>query len=108
MLLYMVGMTIRVKNVDTMSPDISVTAIGVKNELPDRARGKRPMTVVIVLSIIGRNLLLREDSQASFIEMPFFISPFICSISKMALFTTIPMRLASPRPAVKENGCLKR
>lgn len=102
----MVGITIIVKKVETNRPDINVTAIGVKNELPDNARGRSPIIVVIVLSMIGLNLLLREDMQESITVSPSLIALLICSSNNMALLTTIPIRLANPRPAVKEKGCL--
>lgn len=48
--------------VDTSSPPISASAIGVKNELPEVARGTSPMTVVMVLSMIGLNRIVDYNS----------------------------------------------
>ena len=58
-------MTIKVNNVETMSPPMSANAIGIKKELLDNAIGTKPITVVVVLSIIGLNLLSTEFRQAS-------------------------------------------
>ena len=103
----MVGITIKVKNVETKSPDIRVTAIGVKKELPDNAKGNSPIMVVMVLSMMGLNLLLREEVHESITKSPSLMALLICSSRSMALLTTIPIKLAKPSPAVKENGCLK-
>ena len=102
--LYNVGMTISVSKVETISPVIKATAIGVKNELADNANGIKPTTVVIVVSIIGLNLLLTEDLHASSIDSPSCLALLIYSISNIALFTTIPIKAKSPNPAVNENG----
>ncbi len=59
----MSGMTISVNNVDIIKPPIS--AIGEKNELPDKAIGTSPMTVVVVVNIIGLNRLETELIHAS-------------------------------------------
>ena len=81
----MVGITIRVKKVETNRPDINVTAIGVKNELPDNARGKSPIIVVMVLSMIGLNLLFREDMHESMTESPSLIALLMCSSNILLL-----------------------
>jgi hypothetical protein len=58
-------MTISVNNVDIIKPPISAIAIGEKNELPDNAIGTSPMTVVVVVNIIGLNRLETELIHAS-------------------------------------------
>ena len=65
MILYISGMTISVNNVDIIRPPISAIAIGEKKELPDNAIGTRPMTVVVVVNMIGLKRLETELMHAS-------------------------------------------
>ena len=63
-------MTTNVKMVDTMSPHISAIAIGLKISLPEKTSGVSPITVVIVLSMIGLNLLSTASMHAASIFFP--------------------------------------
>jgi hypothetical protein len=107
-LLKRVGITIKVKKVDINRPDIRVTAIGTKKELPEKAKGISPIIVVIVLSIIGRYLLSSDETHEYLMLFPSKIDELMYSRRRIALFTTIPIKLASPRPAVNEKGCLNK
>ena len=54
----MVGMTIKVSNVEEVRPNITVSAIGVRISAPSpspKAIGIKPSTVVAVVIRIGRN-----------------------------------------------------
>lgn len=79
-----------VKIVDTISPLINETAIGVNIGLPESTSGIRPITVVVVVRIIGLNLLSTASIQASSALWPSFLAVVIYSISRIALLTTTP------------------
>ncbi|MPN58982.1 hypothetical protein SDC9_206699 [bioreactor metagenome] len=105
-MLYTTGITTNVSNVDIIKPLISDTAMGTMRLLPPNAKGISPITVVMVVSMMGRNLLFTASMQAVFTSLLSLLSAFIKSTSSMALFTTMPARLTIPKSAVKDKGCL--
>ena len=97
---------VKVRMVETNNPPISAIDIGEKNELRERISGINPNIVVTELNKIGRILFSTESIHASLIFNPFFLALFIYSIKSIALFTTIPNKLAIPRPTVKVKWVL--
>jgi len=78
--------------------------MGTNKALPESASGTSPMTVVIVVSIIGRNRFSTASTHAVFTDLPSVRSVLIKSISTIALLTTIPSKLTIPSIATKESS----
>ncbi len=89
-----------VRTVELINPPITVTANGRHNELDSlhpNARGAKPSTVERVVIKIGRRRSVAALITAFVFPIPLDLSQLVWSIKIMALFTTIPESINTPR-----------
>src|SRR3990167_7224898 len=105
--LYMIGITTRVRMVDTARPPITVIAIGARTSAPSppkKASGAKPNSVVIVVMMIGRRRDAEPWQIASFLGTPSSRSWLTLSISTIAFLTTMPTKRIRPMNTTTDTG----
>lgn len=100
----MIGMINKVINVENKSPEPMAIAIGENNSSLAAINGIRPSMVVTVVNRIGLIRLVVPEIVASSIYIHSFIRLLMLSTNRIALLTTIPIKLTIPIKAVKDIG----